>query len=121
MSKRDSLERYVSPVIFLLMSSSDINLDGGEISVLKALGLGGGGITGEDLAKRVQDLEPAELIDTLKGLIAMGYVDADKDAFYSLEEMGAIHFMVNSGYSKDLKDAIDPKPQAPKSRRVRRE
>jgi hypothetical protein len=103
------------------MSSGDINLDGAEISVLKALGLGSGGITGEDLLKRVQDLEAAELIDTLKGLMAMGYVDADKDAFYKAEEMGPIHFMVNSGYSKDLKDALDPKPQAPKSRRVRRE
>jgi len=103
------------------MSSGDINLDGAEISLLKALGIGGGEISGEDLMKRVQGLEAAELIDTLKGLIAMGYVDADKDAFYSLEEMGPIHFMVNSGYAKDLKEAIDPKPQAPKSRRVRRE
>lgn len=103
------------------MAGNDLNLDGAEISVLKALGLGSGGITGEDLVKRVQDLEPAELIDTLKGLIAQGFVDADKDAFYSLEELGAIHFMVNSGYTKDIKDALDPRPEAPKSRRVRRE
>jgi hypothetical protein len=103
------------------MSSNDLNLDGAEISVLKALGLGGGEVSGEDLVKRVQDLEPAELIETLKGLVAQGFVDADKDAYYSLEEMGGVHFMVNSGYSKDLKDALNPKPEAPKSRRVRRE
>lgn len=103
------------------MSSGDINLDGAEISVLKAIGVGGGEVSGADLAKRVQGLEGAELIDTLKGLLSMGYVDADKTAFYSLEEMGPILFHVNSGYSKDLKDAMDPKPQAPKSRRVRRE
>jgi hypothetical protein len=103
------------------MAGNDLNLDGAEISVLKALGLGSGGITGEDLVKRVQGLEPAELIDTLKGLISQGFVDADKDAFYSLEELGAIHFMVNSGYTKDIKDALDPRPEAPKSRRVRRE
>lgn len=103
------------------MAGNDLNLDGAEISVLKALGLGSGGITGEDLVKRVQDLEPAELIDTLKGLIGQGFVDADKDAFYSLEELGPIHFMVNSGYTKDIKEALDPRPEAPKSRRVRRE
>ncbi len=103
------------------MSSNDLNLDGAEISVLKALGLGGGGITGVDLIKRVQDLGPAELIDTIKGLMAQGFVDADKDGFYSVEDMGPIHFMVNSGYSKDIKDALNPKPEGPKSRRVRRE
>lgn len=103
------------------MGSQDINLDGAEISVIKALGLGSSEVSGEDLIKRVQGLEAAELIDTLKGLMAMGYVDADKTAFYSLEEMEPILFQVNSGYAKDLKEAIDPKPQAPKSRRVRRE
>jgi len=103
------------------MSSNDFNLDGAEISVLKALGLGGGEVSGEDLLKRVQDLEPAELIDALKGLISQGFVDVDKDGFYSVEDMGPLHFMVNSGYSKDLKDALNPKPEAPKSRRVRRE
>ena len=100
---------------------NDLNLDGAEISVLKALGLGGGEISGADLIKRVQDLEPAELIDTLKGLIGQGFVDADKDGFYSAEDMGPVHFMVNSGYSKDLKEALNPKSEAPKSRRVRRE
>jgi len=103
------------------MAGNDFNLDGAEISVLKALGLGGGEVSGEDLIKRVQDLEPAELIDALKGLIGQGFVDVDKDGFYSAEDMGPLHFMVNSGYSKDLKDALNPKPEAPKSRRVRRE
>jgi hypothetical protein len=103
------------------MSNSDINLDGAEISVLKALGMGGGETSGEDLLKRIQGLEPAEIIDTLKGLISMGYVDADKEAFYSLEEMGPILFMVNTGYSKDLREAMDPTPEGPKSKRVRRE
>lgn len=103
------------------MGSNDLNLDGAEISVLKALGLGGGEVSGVDLMKRVQDLEPAELIDTLKGLISQGFVDADKTGFYSTEEIGPLHFMVNSGYSKDLKDALNPRPEGPKSRRVRRE
>ena len=57
------------------MSSREINLDGGEISVLKALGVGSGEMTGEDLMARLGgDLVPAELIETLKGLMMLGYV-----------------------------------------------
>ncbi len=106
------------------MSGREINLDGGEISVLKALGVGSGEMNGEDLMTRLGgDLVPAELIETLKGLMAVGYVEADKNAFYKAEDLKAIHFRVNSGYSKDLKEAINPQQgQKPrKSKRVRRE
>lgn len=105
------------------MSGRDINLDGGEISVLKALGVGSGEMNGKDLMMRLGgDLVPAELIETLKGLMAVGYVEADKHAFYKAEDLENIHFQVNSGYSKDLKEALNPQPQKPrKSKRVRRE
>lgn len=99
-----------------------MNLDGGEISVLKALGLGGSGLVGADLLERVADLDSAELIDTLQGLMMMGYVVADKQAFHSVDELRKIHFQVNSGYSKDIKEALDPNTrEKPKSRRIRRE
>ncbi len=103
--------------------SRELNLDGGEISVLKALGFGGSGLVGEDLLGRVSDLDSAELIDTLQGLMMMGYVVADKQSFHSLEDMRKIHFHVNSGYSKDIKEALDPstRDKPKKSRRVRRE
>jgi hypothetical protein len=105
------------------MSGREINLDGGEVSVIKALGVGSGEMTGEDLITRLGgDLVPAELIDTLKGLITMGYVEADKNAFYKEEDMKGIHFRVNSGYSKDLREALSPQQTKPKkSKRVRRE
>jgi hypothetical protein len=104
------------------MSGREINLDGGEITVIKALGVGSGEMTGEDLMKRVGgDLVPAELIETLKDLMMVGYVDADKSAFYSLDELKAVNFRVNSGYTKDLREALNPSRQQPKSRRVRRE
>ena len=99
----------------------EINLDGGEISIIKALGMGGSEVEGELLVERLPQLDPAELIDTLKGLLMLGYVSADKSSFNSLEEMKKIHFRVNSGYSKDLKEALDPKPAQGKSKRVRRE
>jgi hypothetical protein len=104
------------------MSGREINLDGGEISVIKALGVGSGEMNGEDLMARLGgELVPAELIDTLKGLMMMGYVEADRNAFYSSEDLKVIHFRVNSGYSKDLREALNPQPQPKKSKRVRRE
>lgn len=104
------------------MSGREINLDGGEISVIKALGVGSGEMSGEDLISRLGgELVPAELIDTLKGLMMMGYVEADRNAFYNVDELKAIHFRVNSGYSKDLREALNPQPQPKKSKRVRRE
>jgi len=99
----------------------EINLDGGEVSIIKALGLGGSSVNGEDLAERVVGLEEAELLDTLKGLIVMGYVDADKTSFHTLEDIKRVDFRVNSGYTKELKEALDPQPRQKKSRRVRRE
>ena len=102
------------------MSGRDLNLDGGEIAIIKALGLGGTELTGKDLMSRVSELVGAELLDTLKGLIALGYVNADKSSFQKIEEMETVHFQVNPGYSKQLREAMDPRPEK-KSRRVRRE
>lgn len=104
------------------MSGREIHLDGGEISILKALGVGSGEMNGEDLMTRLGgDLVPAELIDTLKGLMTMGYVEADKNAFYKPDDLKTIHFRVNSGYSKDLREALSPQQKPKKSKRVRRE
>ena len=102
--------------------SRDLHLDGGEISVIKALGMGGSGISGDELLKRVPELVGPELLDVLKDLMMMGYVIADKQSFHNMDELSAVHFHVNSGYAKDLKEAIDPSTrEKPKSKRVRRE
>jgi hypothetical protein len=105
------------------MSSREINLDGGEVSVIKALGMSSSEMTGEDLIARVSaDLVEAEVIDTIKGLMDMGYVDADKSGFYSVDDLKDVHFRINSGWAKDLRDALHPQQQQKtKSRRVRRE
>ena len=99
----------------------DIQLDGAEISILKAIGIGGGDVDGTTLLDRCDDLDLNELIDTLRGLIDLGYVDAETTAFYNKDEMEDMQFRVNSGYSKDLKEALDEKPKPKKSKRVRRE
>ena len=103
------------------MGSRDINLDGTEISVIKALGFGNTETTGADLIERCSDLPIAELIDCLQGLMGIGYVVADKSGFYKKEDMEKVYFRVNSGYMKDLRDALDPRPEVKKSKRVRRE
>ncbi len=103
------------------MSGREVNLDGTEISIIKAIGIGGSEISGATLMERCPELAEAELIDTLKGLMTMGYVDADRASFYKKEEVQANVFRVNSGYAKELKDALNPKPEVRKSKRVRRE
>ena len=100
----------------------ELNLDGGEVQMLKAIGIGGSNISGEVLIERVTGMEEAEFIDTLQGLMMMGYVLADKQAFHDLEDVKKAEFHVNSGYSKALREAIDPRFRPEKrSRRVRRE
>lgn len=99
----------------------DIQLDGAEISVLKAIGIGGGEVDGATLLQRCKGLDAYALIDTLKGLIDVGYVDADVNSFYSQEDVGKASFRVNPGWSKDLNEAVDPTEEPKKSKRVRRE
>src|SRR6187549_799007 len=99
----------------------DISLDGAEISIIKAIGINGGDVDGTTLVERCAALEVPEIIDTLKGLISVGYVDADEQSFYDEEDLAKVHFRVNSGYAKDLKEAVDPDDQPQRSKRVRRE
>jgi hypothetical protein len=101
--------------------SNDIHLDGSEVTVIKALGLSGTEVDGATLRERLPDLMLAELTDTLRSLADMGYVEADKGSYHNEEEFDKTHFRVNSGYTRDLKDALDPRPEPKKSRRVRRE
>ena len=103
------------------MGRKELNLDGGEIAIIKAIGLSGTDIRGDDLMDRVGELDVSELMDTLKGLISVGFVEADKSSFYKEEDMKNVYFHVNSGYARELKEAMDPNTDRPKSRRMRRE
>ncbi len=103
------------------MPRSEIHLDGGEATVIKALGLGGTELSGKQLLERIPEFVPNELIDILKGLLMQGYIVSDKQSFYDTEGLGEATFYVNSGYSKDLKEALEPNRDRAKSKRVRRE
>jgi hypothetical protein len=103
----------------------DINLDGGEKEILKAIGTSGAAISGRQLMATVTGMEEAEFISTLKGLLSFGYVLADKQSFHEFKDVENAEFRMNAGYMRDLKEALDPRLKREranqKSRRVRRE
>jgi hypothetical protein len=99
----------------------EIQLDGAEVTVIKCIGIGAGDMEGSILAERCAELDFNELVDTLKGLMDLGYIDGDSDCFHNPKEFEKVHFRVNPGYAKDLKEALDPTPQQKQSKRVRRE
>ena len=99
----------------------EINLSGGEISILKTLGLSGASITGKQMLERSGEMESAELLDALNGLIMTGYVLCSKVNISSMEEAEHAFFRVNSSYARDLRDAINPgRRREEKTRRRRR-
>lgn len=66
-------------------------------------------------------MEEAEFLDTLRGLLNFGYVLADKQAFHDMEDVEQAEFRVNAGYSRDIKEALDPRlKRARKEQRTRR-
>jgi hypothetical protein len=89
----------------------EINLSGGEISILKTLGLSGTSVAGKILKERIGDMETAEFLDELNGLIMLGYVLASKMHIGSMD----------ASYSRDLRDAVAPsRKREDHSRRRRR-
>jgi hypothetical protein len=100
----------------------EIQLNGGEITILKAIGLSGSAIGGKFLLDRIEEVEAGEFIDTLEGLLAMGYLIATKVNIRTLEDVERTSFRVNPSYAHDLKDALDPSRRrgVEKQRRRRR-
>jgi len=86
----------------------EIKLDGGEISMLKAIGTSGAPVYGKIFLDRVSELAEAEMLETLTGLISLGYVLSNKVNIRKIEEVERAFFRVNPSYSKDLRDAINP-------------
>jgi hypothetical protein len=98
----------------------EINLSGGEISILKTLGLSGASATGKQLLERSGELESAELLDALNGLIMTGYVLCSKVNISSMEDAEHAFFRVNPSYARDLRDAVNPGRRREDTRRRRR-
>jgi hypothetical protein len=86
----------------------EIILDGGEISMLKKIGLSGAQVYGKMLIDRVEGMETAEFLETLTGLIDQGYVLSNKVNIRLIEDAERAFFRVNAAYAKDLRDAVNP-------------
>lgn len=95
---------------------SKINLDGGEISIIRALGFSAAPMLGRDLKGRVGSMNDNDLAECLGTLIALGYVSSTPD-LDRVEDLDKVSFAVNSGYTKALREALDPQPEPTKRQR----
>jgi hypothetical protein len=98
----------------------EISLSGGEITLLKTLGLSGTPTYGKLLAEQVGEMEQAEFLDDLVGLIELGYVLVDKVNIRTMEDVERAIFRVNASYARDLKDALHPSRHREREGRRRR-
>ena len=98
----------------------EINLSGGEITVLKTMGLSGMPVYGKQLVEHIGEMEPGEFLDELNGLMMLGYVLADKVNIRTMEDVEKSVFRVNASYAHDLRDAIQPGRRREQEQRRRR-
>ncbi len=99
----------------------EISLSGGDISVLKTLGFSGSIMKGNHLIERLgNDVSPAELIDTIEGLLMFDYILASKDRFRTVEDIEKTDFRVNPTMATELREAVSGRSKEPETRRRRR-
>ena len=100
----------------------EIILDGGEISLLKKIGLSGAQVYGKMLVDRVEGMETQEFLDTLIGLIDQGFILSNKVNIRLIEDVERAFFRVNAAYARDLRDAVNPgrKRERERAKRQRR-
>jgi hypothetical protein len=97
----------------------EIKLNGLEITVLKKIGLSGSPLFGKLLIDRMGEMETGEFLDTLCGLIDLGYVISNKVNIRLMEDVEKAAFRVNPTHSKDLQDAVNPNRKRERERQER--
>ena len=97
----------------------EIRLDGGEISILKKIGLSGSPLFGKLLIDKIEEMETGEFLDTLAGLIDQNYVLCNKVNIRLMEDVEKASFRVNPAFSKDLQDAVNPSRKRERERQER--
>ena len=97
----------------------EIRLDGGEISILKKIGLSGAPLLGKLLIDRIEEMETGEFLDTLSGLIDQGYVLSNKVSVRTTDDVQKAFFRVNPAHSKELQDAVNPSRRRERERAER--
>jgi hypothetical protein len=84
------------------------------------LGLSGTPTYGKLLIEKIGEMEAAEFLDELDGLISLGYVLSDKVNVRTMEDVERTLFRVNPSYARELKDAIHPGRRREREPRRRR-
>jgi hypothetical protein len=97
----------------------EIRLDGGEITILKKIGLSGAPLFGKLLVDRIEEMEKGEFLDTLSGLMDQNYVLSNKVNVRLMEDVQKAFFRVNPAFSKDLQDAVNPSRKRDRERTER--
>ncbi len=98
----------------------EIILSGGDVSVLKALGLSGGTVNGRTLTERLGGMEAAEIVDSIDGLMMFDYVLCDLDTIKNSDDLVRANFNVNTAMLRDLREALAPQKKETKPTRQRR-
>ena len=98
----------------------EIKLDGGEISLLKKIGLLGAQMHGKILIAHIAEMETAEFLDTLAGLMNQDYVLSDKVNIHTIEDVEKAIFRINPTYARDLREAVNPAQRRERERKRQR-
>jgi hypothetical protein len=88
--------------------AGEITLDGGEITLLKRIGLSGAQIYGRLLVDELEDEEIAMFLDTLIGLLDQGYILTNKVNIRLIEDVERAFFRINPAFAPALRDAVSP-------------
>ena len=72
------------------------------------------------LVEQIGEMEHAEFLDELNGLIQLGYVLCDKVNVRTMEDVERAIFRVNASYARELRDAIQPGRRREREQRRRR-
>jgi len=102
-----------------LVMGREIKLTGGEITILKKIGLSGTPLLGKLLIDRIEEMETGEFLDGLIGLMDLNYVLSNKVNIRLREDVEKASFPVNPSFSKDLADAVNPSRKRERERAER--
>lgn len=98
----------------------DFHLSGREVSLVKALGFGGVPIDGATLMRAMGDMNDADFMGLLRGLIVQGIVEGDNENFRTIDEAKAAHYCINAEHARDVRDALTQRARPPTRRQRRR-
>jgi len=102
--------------------SRELTLDGGEITVLKKIGLSGGQVYGRLLTDSLEKDEIPMFLETLIGLMDQNYVLSNKVNIRVIEDVERAFFRVNPTFAVVLRDAVNPaRRRAREQQRERRQ